>query len=231
MINITIKWTNRFSPNNQNIKKRERKTAWPTAFPELLKLSGKERKLNPKASITYKRPQTISQHLTKYKSIAHTSNPSHEGLSKPCGRCSLCGNHGHSINMVNVTKVIKSIKGRPFHITKVLTCADWGIYAATCVICKEMYVGQTSTSFSKRWCQHRSVWKSGSNDRDDTAALRLHYDEEHNNDKYIPITSAFTVTFLYQPTSTRQLDFAESALINRLDAKININRTVLPKFM
>ena len=229
MINITQSWTNRFSPSET--KHRERKTVWASSFPDLLKLSAKEKTLNPKASITYKRPQTISQHLTKYKTIAHRSNSVEEGASKPCGRCSLCGNHGNSINMVNSTKEISTTKGKSFHLSKALTCADWGIYAATCTICNQIYVGQTSNPFSNRWSQHRSVWKGGSTDKGDSAALRLHYHQRHNGEKHRAITSAFTVTFIHQPEKMQHLDYAESVWINRLEANININKTILPRIM
>jgi len=38
-----------------------------------------------------------------------------------------------------------------FPLNQNLTCANFGIYAATCVICHEQYVGQTKNKFSKRW--------------------------------------------------------------------------------
>ena len=47
---------------------------------------------------------------------------------------------------------------KTFKLNQSLTCADFGIYVATCVICHEQYVGHTSNKFSKRWSAHRSNW-------------------------------------------------------------------------
>ena len=49
-------------------------------------------------------------------------------------------------------------KTKTFKLNQSLICADFGIYVATCVICHEQYVGQTSNKFSKRWSAHRSKW-------------------------------------------------------------------------
>ena len=32
-----------------------------------------------------------------------------------------------------------------------MNCKDYGLYAATCNICKQIYKGQTINSFTKRW--------------------------------------------------------------------------------
>ena len=54
-------------------------------------------------------------------------------------------------------------KPKTLKLNQSLTCADFGIYVATCVMCHEQYVGQTSNKFSKRWSAHRSNWnKQGS---------------------------------------------------------------------
>ena len=50
--------------------KKEDPQIWATSFPHLLTLKKKEKKLNPKAMITYKRPTTIGQKLTNYKDLA-----------------------------------------------------------------------------------------------------------------------------------------------------------------
>ena len=49
----------------------------------------------------------------------------------------------------NVSQMLT--KTTTFKLNQSLTCADFGIYVATCVICHEQYVGQTSNKFSKRW--------------------------------------------------------------------------------
>ena len=45
---------------------------------------------------------------------------------------------------------------KSFSLNQNLTCANYGIYAATCVICHEQYVGQTIRKFLTRWSSHRS---------------------------------------------------------------------------
>ena len=47
----------------------------------------------------------------------------------------------------NVSQLLT--KTKTFKAKPSLTCADFGIYVATCVICHEQYVGQTSNKFSK----------------------------------------------------------------------------------
>ena len=50
---------------NENVK------VWTTNFPKLLKLTKKERQLNPNVLVAYERPQTIAALLTNYKIQAH----------------------------------------------------------------------------------------------------------------------------------------------------------------
>ena len=47
----------------------------------------------------------------------------------------------------NVSQLLT--KAKTFPLNKHLTCANFGIYIVTCVICHEQYVGQTSNKFSK----------------------------------------------------------------------------------
>jgi len=51
-------------------------------------------------------------------------------------------------------------KGKLFPLRQMLTCANYGIYVATCKLCGEQYVDQTSNKFSKRWNSHRSSWNA-----------------------------------------------------------------------
>ena len=94
------------------------------------------------------------------------------------------------------------------------------------------YVGQTMTSFSTRWNTHRSVWKNGTtSNNNDAAALKTHYTKYHQDHVNIDISLAFSVTFVDKPDRKSRLDFSESVWINRLEAVININKTLLPKVM
>ena len=68
MIALTSNWGDRLWP--PNCDKKEDPQVWATPFPHLLTLTQKEKKLNPKAMITYKRPTTIRQKLTNYKDLA-----------------------------------------------------------------------------------------------------------------------------------------------------------------
>ena len=131
--------------------------------------------------------------------------------------------------MVEKTSYIVSEKGRRFAITSHLGCKDYGIYVATCRICKQQYVGQTSESFSKRWNSHRSNWKNGNVEGGDKAALRLHYVNHHSTQQNATLPSIFKVTFVDKPDSFKDLDLMESRWIKRLQAKININETILPQ--
>ena len=70
----------------------------------------------------------------------------------------LCGNHGkHNKSMVPCVSQIMG-KNKTFPLNQKLTCANHGIYVATCVICHEQYVEQTKNKFSTRWSSHRSNW-------------------------------------------------------------------------
>ena len=55
MIALASNWEDRLRPPKYN--KKEDPQVWATSFPHLLTLTQKEKKLNPKAMITYKRPQ------------------------------------------------------------------------------------------------------------------------------------------------------------------------------
>ena len=133
--------------------------------------------------------------------------------------------------MVNDARTIAAEGGKVFEIWTKSTCSNWGIYAAMCKICQKLYVGQTATTFSKRWSQHRTIWKRGTSETGDSAALRQHYDYHHKAEKKRTLAEAFVVTFIDRPSSAKHLDLCESAWINRLRASININKTLLPNIM
>ena len=150
--------------------------------------------------ITYKGPTTIGQTLTNYKDLAlNKTRKQTQGGSRPCERCALCGYHGkNNKSMVaNVSQVLT--KTKTFKLNQSLTCTDFGIYVATCVICQEQYVGQTSNQFSKRWSAHRSNWNKQyckiDSDKDEMALSRQ-YSENHGTINKPPLHEAYTVTYV-----------------------------------
>ena len=90
--------------------------------------------------------------------IAHntTKDDDHSGISQPCNKCSLCGKHGNNPNMVISTGFITSENNKKLFLTQRLTCDNYGIYAAQCKLCHQIYVGQTKNKFSVRWTNHRT---------------------------------------------------------------------------
>ena len=183
--------------------------------------------------VTYKRPPTLGQRLTQYRKIAHEPDygKTLTGSSNPCKHCSLCGCFGKNKNMVISTNTIKTPNNQIIRLKTSLTCKDWGIYVATCLICKHQYVGQTSTSFSSRWNGHRSTWNRGVLDSTDKAALRVHYNKYHQLTDDLALSGAYSVTFVAKPDNKTMLDLFESQWIQKLKATININRTILPKVL
>ena len=64
MIAMASNWEERLrAPKG---KKKDDPQVWGTSFPNLITLTKREKNLNPKAMITYKRPTTIVQLLTNY---------------------------------------------------------------------------------------------------------------------------------------------------------------------
>ena len=133
-------------------------------------------------------------------------------------------------NTVNESEKILGPYGVEYKIYKQLTCKDYGIYVASCRKCPAQYVGQTVTSFSTRWNGHRSAWNNNISKEDDRAALKIHFRKEHPPAKDDDLANAFTVTFVDKPDNPKNLDRLESNWISRLEAKININKTMLPKY-
>ena len=205
--------------------------------------------------MTYRRPQTLGNMLKKHKAIAMNTeeNRRETGKSKGCERCGLCGHYGKLQNMVENTDNIITNKGKKIKLRQKLTCNDYGIYSAQCVICKHIYIGQTINSFSKRWNGHRQSWeqqkinknnnckktsRSGksnhednkNNNTDDEPALISHYKQFHQQEfnQSLLLSDAFKVTFAEKPRKDR-LDIAENFWISKTDAKINIKSTCLPR--
>ena len=109
--NATRKNTARLRP--PKCDKKEDPQVWATSFPHLLTLTQKEKKLNPKAMITYKRPTTIGQKLTNCKDLAlNKTRKQTNGGSRPCEHCALCGCYGkNNKSMVpNVSQLLTKTK-------------------------------------------------------------------------------------------------------------------------
>ena len=56
--------------------------------------------------------------------------------------------------------ITKGSNFKEIKLKQKLICKDYGIYCATCIQCTENYIGQTVTSFAKRWNSHRATWKN-----------------------------------------------------------------------
>ena len=117
-----------------------------------------------------------------------------------CEHCALCAcyrkNNKSMVGLPNVSQLLT--KTKTFKLNQSLTCADFGIYVATCVICHEQYVSQTSNTFSKRWSALR-YWNKqdckSDSDKDEMALLR-HYSENHGTINKPPLHKAYIVTFV-----------------------------------
>ena len=227
MINITVEWKDRFGPPMKKAREiNDNISVWTTNFPKLLKLTEKERELNPNVLVAYKRPQTMAALLTNYKIQAHENSVAIGG-SHPCGKCLLC-NRGGVGGMVKKTNLIESKSGKTIELKKNLNCKSFGIYAAKCNVCGEHYVGQTITSFSQRWCSHRHNWKNmTTSETNDRAALKLHYANKHPTSKKT-FEEAYSIIFTDSTSNHTNLDYLESKWVNLLQASININKTILP---
>ena len=147
-------WTDRFNPINRkeptNGNKNDKRIAWPTAFPDVIKLTNKEKKLQPNAFVSYRRPATLGKILTNYLKLAWQLIEE-VGISGPCGKCVLCGNHASIVPVIHEINVFS-------HVVKLrqdLNCNSFGIYVAICKVCDCKYVGQTKNNFSTLWRAHR----------------------------------------------------------------------------
>ena len=202
----------------------------------------KEKNLVPNTMITYRRPPTLGNLLTKYKSIAFGKNNTslNSTRSSACNRCGLCGHYGKLNNMVINTNEIEIKNGKIIKLKQYLTCRDFGIYSAQCRVCKNTYIGQTCTSFSKTMNTHRQNWKTMINNKkndyrdepnNDNHALYDHYVKFHKKliNTKLQLSDAFEVTFVERPSRV-DLDYADNFWIKRTDANINKAKTLLPKF-
>ena len=148
-----------------------------------------------RASYT-KNPATIQSMLTNCRRIAlniQTSSKTRNGSSSPCNKCALCGNHGQHSSMVQTVNAVTNKDGISIHLFQNLNCSNFGIYAAQCTICNQLYIGQIKNKFSVRWF-------SECNNTDQAALLKhyhnYHYSTHANKPK---ISDCYNVIFLEEP--------------------------------
>ena len=97
----------------------------------------------------------------------------------------------------------KSKRGN-FSLRQSLSCANYGVYVATCCIYHEQYVGQTKNRFSVRFTAHRNLWKTFDiSAKEDKAVLLKHYNLCHPLIliEKPELSECFTVTFVEQPSA------------------------------
>ena len=88
-------------------------------------------------------------------------------------------------------------------------------------------------SFSTRWNGHRPYWNRFEySENSDKSALLTHFAKHHpvvlNSNPTLP--NCFEVIFIEQPKDTSSLDWLEDKWFHKLNASININKLLLPKF-
>ena len=86
------------------------------------------------------------------------------------------------------------------------------------------------TSFSQRWTKHRVLWnKFCYSENNDNSALLRHYDKHHKEifTRKSDIAQCFSVVFIVKP-DFENLNSNEAKWFRILDAKININKMILP---
>jgi len=146
MIALASNWEDR--PRPPKCDKKEDPQVWVRSFLHLLTLAQKEKKLSPKPMITYKRPTTIGQMLTNYKDLAsNKTRKQTKGGPRPCEHCALCvccGKNSKSM-VTNISQLLT--KTKTFKLNQSLTCADFGIYVATCAMCHEQMLVKLATNF------------------------------------------------------------------------------------
>ena len=104
--------TKRKKVSNENI------SVWATTFPNLLRLTEREKQLSPKVIVAYKRRQTIATLLNNYKILAHKVNVG-EKRSYPCGKYLLCNRCGED-GIIEKTNFIKLKNGKTIKLKKML---------------------------------------------------------------------------------------------------------------
>ena len=143
-------------------------------------------------------------------------------------------------NMVYDSNKFRNKYNSKFKTQHNLNCKDYGIYAGQCLLCFDLYVGQTKNSFASRWSSHRMMWKKLmennaeciSDEGRDDQALYMHYRIHHRNHlqkSAFALWDAFRVIFIEKPP-IYLLDSKEDYWISKVNAGINIKNTILPRF-
>ena len=130
------------------------------------------------------------------------------------------------VSMIEKEDYLCTPTGR-IKLTQRLSCANYGIYVATCLLWKEQYVGQTKNKFSVTWIAHRNNWHKSTGKEE--GALIKHHTMKHpaisDNLPFLP--NCYKVTFVEQ-SPCENLDWCEDKWIHRIKASINLDRMILP---
>ena len=150
-------WTNRFKSPTIIKSQKPEPIVWTTLFKNLIKLSKKEKELQPHSMVTYKKPLCLASLLLNFRSLSvNIDKPNEGGFSGTCDHCALCSNHGHHRNSMVIPTTIIKTDNETIKLKQNSTCRNYGIYAAECTICNAKYIGQTKTKFSTTWRAHRT---------------------------------------------------------------------------
>jgi len=76
-----------------------------------------------------------------------------------CEAAFLTGNAFFIPLLLSWKRGVKYVKNKYFPLKQNLTCANYGLYVATCVICHEQYVGQSINKSSTKWASHWGAWR------------------------------------------------------------------------
>ena len=145
ILKIATTWQSRFSPDSTSSSQQveSKRLVWATPFTKFISFDKTEKKLIPSDLVINKNPPTFREILTNYQYIAHSTikDDDHNGISQPCNKCSICGKHGNNPNMVVSNSFITTENNKKLFLTQRLTCDNYGIYAAECKLCDQIYVG------------------------------------------------------------------------------------------
>jgi len=115
-----------------------------------------------------------------------------------------------------------------FPLNQNLTCANFGIYEATCLTCYQQYNGQIVNTFSTECSSRPNNWnKPDIRDNCDKTVVSRHSSVFHGiiNQPHIYETS--TITFI-ETQSFHTADTCEVKLFDKRNAHINIQSVILP---
>ena len=241
ILSVAKTWENQFPPpKTESTEDENTMLPWATSHPAHLKLSNRQRELKPSAMVTFKKGPNLSTKFVKFRKLCHASSEIPEnptgGSSSGCGKCSLCGNHaikgitGMKVkkNMLwETTSIRDASNSRNIKLRQNLTCRNFGIYAAYCQFCTDIYVGQSCREFKDRWNGHRHCWNSKqatfSEEKGDQAALLKHVHAKHPEVDLAKtdLADAWRVVFVEEPRA-EDLDVRETHWRDLLKAKVNI---------